>query len=52
MENVNCETSLTRNEPFLSLMTSVLAILQCRVNSNLGSYFSIAKRVCMTKCVE
>ena len=33
MENINCETSLTRNETFLILLKSVLAILQCKVNT-------------------
>ena len=40
MENVTYETSLTRNKPILSVLTSVLAILQpilqCKVNTSIA----------------
>ena len=35
IENVSCETSLGRHEPFLSLLTFVLALLQHRVNTRI-----------------
>ena len=35
IENVNCETSLTLNQRLFGLLTSVLAILQCKVNTQI-----------------
>ena len=54
-ENVNCETSLTRNENFLGLLTSVFSYspMQSRyrdIDSIFGSH--VSKRVCTPKYVE